>query len=330
MQAIPHPETPYRTGAEPLWMRHDRTPGDPHDDLLTGPEPAIGPVISAATNKKKHGWHALTTDQKSTRNALCAVFGIVLGILGAVFGVAVHEAVFSLGAFFLAPFSWVFAIAFGVAGLAIGIVVPIVLMMLARRAVSTIVGKDGVQRYTRGLFGPKLEVLRFADAQSLKVSRIRQFVNGVYSGTRYDYVWRFPNGKIALRLHGSYRDDGALAAHEPVVFAAAAERSWSSHRIAHFDRTIAQQGVARFACGRDWIGVGKGFLEIGAGGQTQRLAVGDLHDIHLEQGVLVMKKKGAREGLFSSDGVYRFPVAAMDDFQVFLVVLEEQTGVCFR
>lgn len=340
MQAIPptqqfpgHAQVPtYRTGAEPMWMRHDRTPGDPEDDFLVQPESAIGPIISAVTNKKKSGWHPLTSQQKAQRNALAVVLGLVLGMLGAFVGMWIHETlVRGLGLWTLREVDWAFALTFGLGGLIVGIVGPIAAIALLRRPEATFVGKHGIERYRRGLlFGPKLEVLRFDDASSLKVSRVRQFVNGVYSGTLYDYVWWDAKGKRAFRLNGSYRDDGKLIASEPVVFAFAAESAWSNHRIAYFDRMIAQQGMARFHCGRDWLGIGKGFLEIGAGGSQQRLAISDLENIHLEQGMLVLKKKGAREGFFSSEGVFRFPVAAMDDFQVFLVVLEEQTGVRFR
>ena len=113
-------------------------------------------------------------------------------------------------------------------------------------------------------------------------------------------------------------------------FAYAAERAWSAHRIEHFDRMIAQEGTARFACGRDWIGIGRGVLELGVGGQTRRIPVEDTQNIYFEQGVLVIEERGAKKGLFRSEGVHRFPVAALNDFQVFLVGLEEQTGVRFR
>ena len=64
--------------------------------------------------------------------------------------------------------------------------------------------------------------------------------------------------------------------------------------------------------------------------RTEQVRVEDTRDIYFEQGALVIKKKDAREGLFSSEGVFRFPVSQMNDFQVFLVVLEEQTGIRFR
>ncbi|MDQ3033827.1 MAG: hypothetical protein M3Y87_15530 [Myxococcota bacterium] len=322
---------PYRKQVDPLWMRHDRTPGSEDDDLLTPVDPAIGPVISASTNRTKTGWHRATSQQKSQRIALGVVGGLVGGGVGVGVGTIVREVMLGLGLFFIAPYSGAFAAAGGVAGLAVGALALVGLALILRRPHSTFVGKAGLMRYTRGLlFGPKVELLRWDDASELKVQRIRQFVNGVYTGTNYSYIWRDARGKKLFHIGGQYRDENALEHQDPAVFGLAAETSWSSHRVAHFDRMIAQEGVARFQCGRDWIGVGKGFLEIGAKGATERVAVGDTKDIFFEQGVLVIKKKDAKEGMFRSDGVYRFPVAALADFRVFLFVLEEQTGIRFR
>lgn len=323
---------PYRNRVEPLWMRHDRTPGGEDDDFLTPVDPSIGPVISASTNRTKRGWHRATRQQRAQRIALGVLGGIFGGMLGAFAGqMASTFAQNALGLYFLRDLEALFVGGGGVAGLVLGAGILVGLALAMRRPQSSFVGKDGVMRYTRGLlFGPKAEVLRFADASELKVSRVRQFVNGVYSGTTYDYTWRDASGRVLMKLAGQYRDDGALEPHDPVQLAFAAEAAWSVHRIAHFDRMIAQEGVARFSCGRDWIGVGKGFLEIGARGASERIAVSDTKDIHFEQGVLVIKKRDAKEGLFKSEGVFRFPVAAMNDFRVFLVVLEEQTGVRFE
>lgn len=322
---------PYRHGVEPLWMRHDRTPGSEEDDLLTHPDTAIGPVISASTNRTKHGWHRATNAQRAQRIALGVVGGICGAILGVFVGLGLREVALGLGLFFVAPYEGVFAAGGGAAGLIGGALVLVGLALVLRRPQSSFVGKEGLLRYTRGLlFGPKVELLRFADASELKVQRIRQYVNGVYSGTNYSYTWNDAKGKKLFVVGGQYRDENALEHHDPATFGLAAEASWSSYRIQHFDRMIAREGVARFQCGRDWIGIGKGFLEIGAKGASERVTVGDTKDIYFEQGLLVIKKKDAKEGLFRSEGVYRFPVAALSDFRVFLAVLEEQTGIRFR
>ncbi|AKF09906.1 DUF6585 family protein [Sandaracinus amylolyticus] len=322
---------PYRQPVEPAWMRHDRTAGHPEDDFLVPVEPAIGPVLSACTNRTKHGWHRATKIQRNQRIAAGVLGFIFGGIAGAIFAQLVRDLALQLGFFVVVQFEGALTALLGLGGALFGTALLVAIVWFLRRPQATFVGKQGLMRYTRGLlFGPKHEVFRFDDASELKVQRIRHFVNGVYTGTNFDYTWRDANGKIAFRIAGQFRDDGALEPTDPVHFAFAAESAWSAHRIQHFDRMIAQQGIARFACGRDWIGIGKGFLEIGASGRSEQIRIEETQDIHFEQGMLVIKKKGAKEGLFKSEGVYRFPVAALTDFQVFLVVLEEQTGVRFR
>ena len=88
--------------------------------------------------------------------------------------------------------------------------------------------------------------------------------------------------------------------------------------------------MARFNVGADYVGIGKGFLEIGWRGQVVRLPRPEIQTLQFETGWLVIKRTGAKEGWFSSDGVFRFPVSGMADFQVFMIVLEEQTGFRFR
>jgi len=49
---------------------------------------------------------------------------------------------------------------------------------------------------------PSTKVLRFADAADLRASQTRQFINGVYAGTVYDFRWTDAAGRERLRLKG--------------------------------------------------------------------------------------------------------------------------------
>jgi hypothetical protein len=90
-----------------------------------------------------------------------------------------------------------------------------------------------------------------------------------------------------------------------------------------------QNGVVRFRAGGDWIGVGDGFIEIGWKGAVERLDKAAIQSLSLAQGMLTIKRQGAKEGIFRSEGVFRFPVSAMSDFRTFLVALEVCTGYRF-
>jgi hypothetical protein len=335
----------------PPWPRHDKTPGQPDDDYLVPPDPAIGRVVSAQTNRTQSGWYKI---DGTLRGQIIGggVLGFILGgILCLGIGAAIADEIrphyyydpYGYGGYNGYPqedhtyddlrhtvadvLPWVTGVGGGVFFTLLGIALPWAL----RRRRSSYVGTDGLQEYVKyHLVGPKQTVVRFADCMQLQVARTRHFYNGVYTGTRYSYVWWTHQAKRAFAIEGQYNDTQARTPGEHVNFAFAAETAWTQYKIAQVDRQIAQSGMARFNVGADFIGVGKGFLEIGWRGQTVRLPRTEIQSLHFETGWLVIKRTGAREGWFSSDGVFRFPVSGMADFQVFMITLEEQTGFKFR
>ena len=64
-------------------------------------------------------------------------------------------------------------------------------------------------------------------------------------------------------------------------------------------------------------------------GAVERLDKPAIQSMTLQQGTLIIKRQNAKEGLFRSEGVFRFPVSAMQDFRTFLVALEASTGFRF-
>lgn len=343
--------TPYRAPAGPPWPRHDKTPGEPDDDYLVPPDPAIGAVISAQTNRKQHGWYKIEGPLRGQMIA-GAILGVLIGGLAFIgLGVTIATEIEPRYTYSYDPYTgqyapppppgqfddvlrtvadvlpWVSGAGGAIFWGALGVAVP----WLLRRRRSSYVGQLGLQEHVKyHLAGPKTTIVRFADCNALQVGRTRHYYNGAYTGTRYSYVWWDRQGKRAFAIEGQYNDMTARGPSDPVNFAFAAEVAWTGHKIAEIDRVIATQGMARFHVGADYVGVGKGFLEIGWRGQVVRLPKPEIQSLNLEQGWLVIKRTGAKEGWFSSDGVFRFPVSGMADFSVFLIVLEEQTGFRFR
>jgi hypothetical protein len=334
----------------PPWPRHDKSPGEPDDDYLVPPDPAIGRVVSAQTNRKQHGWYKIDS---GTRGSMIG-FGILGFLLGGIVCLALGGAIgdeirphyyydpYGYGGYGAPPedhtfddvrreiadvLPWITGIGGGLFFTTMGVVLP----WLLRRRRSSYVGQQGLQEYVKyHLVGPKQTVVRFADCMQLQVARTRHFYNGVYTGTRFSYVWWDRQAKRAFTIEGQYNDQIARTPGELVSFAWAAESAWTQHKIAEIDRQIATSGMARFNVGADYVGIGKGFLEIGWRGQVVRLPRPEIQTLQFETGWLVIKRTGAKEGWFSSDGVFRFPVSGMADFQVFMIVLEEQTGFRFR
>lgn len=306
--------------------QHDGTPIDPDDDVPVPPEPSIGPIVSVQTNRTRSGWKKMTSTEKGPRIAFGVLAFILGGILGAAFAAGGVRDLAHRGYPQVMLYETPIVVVCGVLGAVVPTAIVVVLSLLLRKKRVSFVGEGGVMDWASGLLGPSTRVLRFPEASELRVQRIRQFVNGIYSGTLYTYTWTGPDGRQLLRLNGSYRDTEPVLPHDPVAFAFAAERAWTKHKIALVDRALRAEGVARFSSGRDTIGVGRGFLELHAQGRMERIDRSDIETIHAAQGTLVVRRRGAKEGFFSSEGVFRFPIAQMADFTVFAITLEEQLG----
>lgn len=307
--------------------QHDGKPCPPDDDVPVQPDPRIGTLVSLQTNRTRSGWKKMTQAEQSPRIALAVIALIVGGVLGvAITGGAVREIAMS-GYPQLMLYQTPLLVIAGVVGAVVPTVLVIVAAMLTRKKRASFVGTAGLMSWSQGLFGPSSAVLAFDDANELRVKRVRQHVNGGYTGTHYNYRWTARDGREVFHIHGSYFDTAAIPPHDPVTFAFAAERAWTKHKIAQIDRALRAEGVARFASGRDTIGVGKGFVELHAGGRIERIGRPEIASIQAWQGQLIIKRIGATEGFFSSEGVFKFPIANMADFTVFAITLEEQVGI---
>jgi len=347
MQQPMQPMQPRLVPSGPPWPRHDKSPGEPDDDYLVPPDPAIGNVVSAQTNRKHHGWYKI---DRTVRGQMIAggVLGFLIGgLIAAAIGGVIGDQIrphYYYDPYYGTPMGVdhtydelrttvadALPIVVGIAGALFWTALGVVLPWALRRRRSSYIGQQGLQEYVKyHLTGPKLSVVRFADCMQLQVARTRHFYNGAYTGTSYSYVWWSHQAKQAFSITGQYNDMQPRVPGEHVSFAFAAENAWTQYKIAEVDRQIAATGMARFNVGADYVGIGKGFLEIGWRGQVVRLPRPEIQSLQFETGWLVIKRTGAKEGWFSSDGVFRFPVSGMADFQVFMIVLEEQTGFRFR
>lgn len=318
MFAEESPRTPTQHGGQPT---------EPDDDVPVQPDPSIGSVISVQTNRTRSGWKKMSEGEKGPRIAL----GVMAFIVGGVLGLAGSGGIVRQIAMHGHPEVMALETPILVVGTVAGCIVPTILVvigaLLTRKRRASFVGTAGLMDWSAGLLGPSSRVLRFEDARELRVQRIRQFVNGVYTGTFYTYTWTGRDGRQAFRINGSYRDDQPIAAHDPVNFGLASERAWTKHKIALVDRALKAEGVARFASGASTIGVGRGFLELNHGGRLERIDRSEIGSILAQQGTLVVRRVGAKEGFFSSEGIFKFPIAQMADFTVFAITLEEQLQI---
>ena len=172
------------------------------------------------------------------------------------------------------------------------------------------------------------EVFLFEDAAELRTSQTRHYHNGVYTGTHYSFAWTGPDGAKVFKLSGMYRGEKAPPkAKDPFHFADMAEGVWSAFLL---DRSISElesSGSIRFnLSGRDWLAVGPGFLDISRKGATERLTLDDIGGVAIEQGVVKVRRADAKEGWFSSTGVYKFPYDSMANCRLFGLAYSKLVG----
>jgi hypothetical protein len=205
--------------------------------------------------------------------------------------------------------------------------------LTAARHQCSFVGKNGV-----ALFGFKDQreattrtgFFLFNDATELRTGQTRNFRNGVYTGTTYTFRWTNAEGKQVFNLGGMYHmKDGNPPDTHAFHVARAAELAWSMHLFDRTVRELERAGVVKFSVsGRDWIGVGPGFLELCFGGKPPaRCDRADLSLVSVKNGYFTMKRKDAKVGWFSSEGVFTFPYANMANARVFLFALDKLGGI---
>jgi len=197
------------------------------------------------------------------------------------------------------------------------------------RGTCTFVGEQGIARVLiEGSLAktPKFQVLLFEEAAELLTSETRRFVNGIYSGTSYDYFWNTVNGARIYRLKGDYHSKSShpVPGH-PWYFARAAELAWSMYFLERAEEILRTEGSVPFRVDRKRsVRVGVGFIEFHFGGDPVRVSREEIASISLFDGQFAFIHKDTR--WFSRAGRYVFAYENMGNAKVFLLALDRLLG----
>lgn len=219
---------------------------------------------------------------------------------------------------------------FEILGIVLGLgALGITLLATRFKVKCSYVGEQGAALFTltgRREAKPKAQVLLFAQAQELRARQTRQYVNGVYVGTYYDYTWTDPAGQRLWRMKGSYRQKKkGLRAGEQFRFIQAAEVAWSVHYLARADEFLKTEGSIPFRVDKNRVvRIGPGFLEFHFGGEAVRLTREEIASVNLGNGTFQFKHKDAK--WYSLSGKYSFQYGTMANGRVFLLALEKLMG----
>ena len=205
------------------------------------------------------------------------------------------------------------------------VVLPLVLYFTRFTATCDYIGQLGVVRFT--LSGnlsnrPKSQGLLFSRAAELRNNITRQFVNGIYAGTKYHYKWTDDAGKPVCLLSGSFmssKDNPPVG--NQFHFGRAAELAWSQYLLNRSQEMISESGSLRFNLDpKRQVLIGPGFIEFQWNGRTDRCEAHEIKVISLNNGTFSIHHMDAR--WYSSKGKFTFPYAQLANARLFLLTLD--------
>jgi hypothetical protein len=107
--------------------------------------------------------------------------------------------------------------------------------------------------------------------------------------------------------------------------------AWSLYLLDGAALQMQTKGEIRFNLDRgNWVSVGQGYLRLCVRGETIDCDTRDIASVSINQGVFKVKRTDAKEGWFSSKGVFTFNYNSLANAQLFLFVLDKLAGVQIR
>lgn len=326
MQMSVHPNPAGAVSASSVgWKNHNDEPLAPDAVFIGDPGASIGDVVSATTELKANGSMVGGTGKLIGR-IIAALFFAACGA-GAGYGAAV-------GVFRVLRGHGEVPESLLIAGAAIlGVLSFAASMLLIQPGpMTTYVGSEGLLRFKRKGRETTMDHVRFDDVSGLTTQQVRNYTNGVYTGTNYTFTFHRRSGGKGFVIGGAFQTKEGIQAplQNLVHFAWAAERAYTLYRLQGMEQQLAQQGMLHFdAGGGNRISLGNGVLELTFKGQVERLQTSDIANLNLNAGMLTIERVGATKGLFSKSGVFTFNVGQMHDFRYFLIALEILLGYRF-
>ncbi|HUA62140.1 MAG TPA: hypothetical protein VML19_25510 [Verrucomicrobiae bacterium] len=177
-------------------------------------------------------------------------------------------------------------------------------------------------------------VFLFRQAGALSTGATRRSRNGVYQGTYYFYAWYTPDrSRILYHVKGQhFAEKKKPGPWDPYCFVLAVEKAWYAHLAPQLQAQFATQGYVKFYMGDQNSAIlGRGFLEfVDPWGKASRCAADEIGSARLCEGILTIRRKDARKGLFNlfnQEGFFTFNYSGIHNARLFLSLFEQALGV---
>ncbi|MCI0464811.1 MAG: hypothetical protein L0Z62_48420 [Gemmataceae bacterium] len=299
--------------AQPL-TNHGGGPLERDADFFVPPPAEIGELLSAHTTMRQ-GDEPWSAGARASWALLGAGIGVFIGVL-----IDLIARIRNPGAMLILP------LALG------GIGVAIALWATGFKRRCSYIGREGVARFTctgsrRNI--TRAELFLFRDATELRIAQTRHYTNGVYQNTAYGFTWTDVSGLTRYVISGSH---GSEQGNPPLThayhYAASAEIAWTMHLLSQLEAQLTLgQGITFKINKHEWVRVSPGHLRFSFKGQTFDCPVEEIGMARVDQGMFIIKRIDAREGWFSSEGVFKFPYNQLANAQLFLILLDKVAGV---
>jgi hypothetical protein len=287
----------------------------PHDvDFFAPPPPEIGPLVTAYSTLRQK-------IQPRPAGARVAIAGGVALITASVVMMIVAAA---------QPREKVFYVFWpAVAG---GLAALIAVLTTRFRHRCTYVGREGLARFQCAGDRDRVtmpEFFLFRDAAEVRTGQTRRYVNGVYQGTDYTFTWSDVAGRTRHVIRGTYKaEQGNPRSTDPYHFGRSAEIAFTMSLLPDVFSRLDMGGDVRFnVSGGRWIRLGPGYMIIQTGGAEEQWDAQEINGVQIHQGVVYIRRRDAKEGWFSSKGVFKFDFAALANAQLFIYLVEKVVGV---
>lgn len=192
------------------------------------------------------------------------------------------------------------------------------------------VGVNGVVRYTlQGCpdDGATDEMLLFDQAEDLVTTEVRNYYNGVYTGTNYKYDWRDAEGESLMTTDGVYKENSKkFTSLHPYIFLLSAEEQWCEHRFERLKAEFETNGNVQFIVdAKRAIRIGPGYIEFLWPDGNHRVPVEDFGDISINEGVFRFKHRDAT--WLGRKGKFNFKYGKLPNAKLFLAALDQLAGI---
>ena len=294
--------------------QHSGIENQPGCDFFAAPPMQIGQVQTAQTSLLQ-GQDSASAGRRLISIVISSV--ICLAIAG-----------FLIYIFSISPKDLIFYILTSVF-LGLGLLIGAVMTSFSHTC--TYVGENGVAKYflKKNRYNqPTGELFEFGNANAMYVETTRNFTNGAYTGTTYNYRWVDQYGKNLYRLNGSYSNKNGEPKNlaDPYYFAKAAANSWNHYKLVRYIDLINQGRTVIFNIKKMTFEMGLNMMNVYESGNKLTWNINDINSIQVEKGWVTIFNSNYQEiGWFSKlfgKGKITFMYSEMPNANLFLLLFE--------